>query len=196
MSTRALSNTAQARGCFLENAAGSLLAQCPVVSAHLARAKITVLDQTAHGRPEGSETNKCLSCGVLLLPGWTCEQIRRPRSKNAPKRTTRETKSMQVRCSLCNTKAVLQRSRRRPRSTLQPMDLGGVGTLVSPLPMIVSHEERQTMIAQPQPSQAQQTSRKKARNKNNSLQALLGKKKAEPASNSGFGLGFADLLKS
>jgi len=60
-----------------------------------------------------------------------------------------------------------------------------------PVPMQVPTPKENT----PEPPQAKPAARRKARNKNASLQALLANKKPEVPKSSGYGLDFMDFMK-
>jgi hypothetical protein len=196
----------QARLRFLEQASETLAISAPIVSSHIRASKRDSSSLNEAGT--AASGNVCVACGQLLLVGWSCESVRSVKPKQTrQQRISGHTSTVKcVQCSACGTETTIQHHRRPKKPTPNPsksVSEARTGTTVlseRPTPTTISEE---TPVASPLPSkeqmpevtQAKSTARRKARNKNASLQALLANKKPETPKASGFGLDFMDFMK-
>jgi predicted transcriptional regulator len=192
---------------FLDQAADALAVTAPTVSSYIRstkRKEISSQDEETSG-----SQNVCSACGRTLLVGWSCELVRSAehRQTRQQRMSGNETTTKCVRCSACGTQSMIHQ-KKKPKITNSSKPSQATEASVGlpartnsytstplpepgPAPMQVPTPKEKT----PEPPQAKPAARRKARNKNASLQALLANKKPEAPKSSGYGLDFMDFMK-
>jgi hypothetical protein len=201
-----VSTEVEARLRFLEHASEAMAATAPTVSSFM-RASKREAASYHEVEPTGSE-NTCDACGQLLLIGWSCETVRTGEHKQTrQQRISGKTSTTKcVQCSACGTENTIQHYKRVKTTKSAPsskVKIASPDTAMSTEQPAPTPLPEQTPVASPLPSkeqtpeitQAKPTVRRKARNKNASLQALLANKKPEAPKASGYGLDFMDFMK-
>jgi hypothetical protein len=201
-----VSSEVEARLRFLERASEALAVTAPTVSSFM-RASKREAAFYHESEPTGSG-DVCDGCGQLIAIGWSCETVRTGEHKQTRQQriSGKTTTTKCVQCSACGTENTIQHHKRRRTTASKPPSKVKV---VSPEIAVPAEQPlrtplpEQTPVASPLPSkeqtpeitQAKPTIRRKARNKNASLQALLANKKPEAPKASGYGLDFMDFMK-
>jgi hypothetical protein len=196
----------EARLRFLEQASDALAVTAPTVSSFM-RASKREAASYHELEPTGSG-NVCSACGQLLLIGWSCETVRTGEHKQTRQQriSGKTSTTKHVQCSACGTENMLQHHKRRKRIISKPLSKLKMASPEAAVPAerpVPTPLPEQTPAASPLPSkeetpeiaQAKPTVRRKARNKNASLQALLANKKPEAPKDAGYGLDFMDFMK-
>jgi ribosomal protein S27AE len=201
-----VSSEVEARLRFLEQASEALAVTAPTVSSFMRASK---REAASYHEVETTESrNVCDGCGQLLLIGWSCEAVRTGEHKQTRQQriSGKTTTTKCVQCSACGTGNTIQHHKRRKTTaskTPSKVKVASPKTAVPAEQPIPTPLPEQTPVASPLPSkeqtpeiaQAKPTVRRKARNKNASLQALLANKKPEAPKASGYGLDFMDFMK-
>lgn len=201
-----VSTEVEARLRFLEQASEALAVTAPTVSSFMRASK---REAASYHEVEPTGTgNVCDACSQPLLIGWSCETVRTGEHKQTrQQRISGKTSTTKcVQCSACGAENTIKHHKRRKTNTSKPLGKVKVASpeiaepakqpIPTPLP-------EQTPVASPLPSkeqtpeitQAKPTVRRKARNKNASLQALLANKRPEAPKTSDYGLDFMDFMK-
>ncbi|KAM0691745.1 hypothetical protein Q7P36_007945 [Cladosporium allicinum] len=198
----------EARMRFLGQAADALAVTAPTVSSYIRATKRSV-DQSQATETTAFE-NVCNACGQALLVGWSCEPVRSAehRQTRQQRMSGNDTTTRCVKCSACGTESMIHQKKRtkiaKAAIVSQPTE-ASIGLPArkkndtsaplpepEPVPMQVPTPKEKTPDPPPQSKPA---ARRKARNKNASLQALLANKKPEAPKSSGYGLDFMDFMK-
>jgi hypothetical protein len=190
---------------FLDQAADALAVTAPTVSSYI-RASKRNADPSQDLKTESHE-NACNACGRALLLGWSCEPVRSAehRQTRQQRLSGNDTTTKCVKCSACGTESMIHQKKRpkitkeanSPHATKASAALPArkkndtSAPLPDPVPIPVPTPKEKT----PDPPQAKPATRRKARGKNASLQALLANKKPEAPKKSGYGLDFMDFMK-
>lgn len=188
-----------ARLQYLDAASRALLTTSPRISAYLQTQR--GVDNLRCNSQKNQETCTCSACGQILVPGWNCKRIARkmPRAQKQPVSQDRgDGQRIRTACELCGA-----------------TNPGEVKTRVKKAPKISKAEQKHIPRAQEadtaarevqvesKPSGASSTAasaaaepshRRRARNKKNSLQAMLADRKLA-AEATGYRLGLMDFLK-
>jgi hypothetical protein len=192
---------------FLDHAADALAITAPTVSSYIRSTKRK--EASSQGVEAENHESDCNACGRTLLVGWSCEPVRSAehRQTRQQRMSGNETTTKCVRCSACGTESMIHQ-KKKPKITKSSKpsqateasaglparkknDTSAPLPEPDPVPMQVPTPKEKT----PEPPQAKPAARRKARNKNASLQALLANKKPEAAKSSGYGLDFMDFMK-
>lgn len=201
-----VSTDVEARLRFLEQASEVLAVSAPTVSSSIRASKTEIA--VSHGAETFSSGNVCSACGRLLLVGWSCEIVRSGKYRQTrQQRTSGKTSTTKcVQCSACGTENMVQHHKRRKtgpsRLPKRVKETHSETTVPAVQPTQAILPEK-TPVSSPLPSknttpevaQAKPAVRRKARDKNASLQALLAAKKPEAPKPSGYGLDFMDFMK-
>lgn len=195
----------EARMRFLDQAADALGVTAPTVSSYI---RSTKRKETPSQDVEAERLeNICSACGRTLLIGWSCEPVR-----SAEHRQTRQQRisgnditTKCVKCSACGTESIIHQ-KKKPKIIKSTHHSQAEGASVglparkkndtsTPLPDPVQTQVPAPKEKTPEPPQVKPATRRKARGKNASLQALLANKKPEAPKSSGYGLDFMDFMK-
>ena len=197
----------EARMRFLGQAADALAVTAPTVSSYIRATKRSV--DPSQATETTAFENVCNACGQALLVGWSCEPVRSAehRQTRQQRLSGNDTTTRCVKCSACGTESIIHQKKRmkmaKSAKLSQPTEVpvglparkkNNISTPPpepEPVPMQVPTPKENT----PEPPQAKPAARRKARNKNASLQALLANKKPEVPKSSGYGLDFMDFMK-
>jgi hypothetical protein len=201
-----VSTEVEARLRFLEKASKALAVTAPTVSSFMGASKREAASY--HEVESTASGNVCDGCGQLLLIGWSCETVRTGDHKQTRQQriSGKMSTTKCVQCSGCGTENTIQHHKRRKTIISKPLSKVKTASSEPAVPAkqpIPTPLPEQTPAASPLPSkeqtpeitQAKPTVRRKARNKNASLQALLANKKPEAPKASGYGLDFMDFMK-
>jgi ferredoxin len=196
-----------ARLRFLEQASETLAVSAPTVSSFIRASKREVA--TLNEVEIRTSEDLCDGCGQVLLVGWSCEPVRSAKHQQTrQQRISGKTSTTKyVQCSACGTECMIRHHKRQKKDLTEPH----VPQVKDVKPEIAVPAERptpailqdNTPVPSPLPSkeptpevtQSKPAVRRKARNKNASLQALLASKKPEAPKASGYGLDFMDFMK-
>lgn len=192
-----------ARLRFLHEATAALVAS-PTVSSWLQHERnLTVHEDDKSTSPSFA----CTGCSQTMLPGYSCEMQKAPRTRKDRLDGMPVAKS--CRCNACGTINALPTKKlrsaaqpvgqARPRSSAQVYALSSqpkvLQRLASVEPSLLQSEAKSSSSrAVPPLTQPPSSNKKRGRGKNASLQALLANKKPEPPKKAGFD--FIDFLKS
>jgi hypothetical protein len=201
-----VSTEVEARLRFLEKASEAMAVTAPTVSSFMRASKREAASY--HEIESTGSGNVCSACGQLLLIGWSCETVRTGEHKQTRQQriSGKTTTTKCVQCSACGTENTFQHhKRRRPTASKPPSKV----KVASPETAVLAEQPIPTTLPEqtpaasplrskeqtPEITQAKPTVRRKARNKNASLQALLANKKPDAPKASGYGLDFMDFMK-
>lgn len=185
---------ATARTKYLEKASSRLLLPSPAVSAYLQTVRNGLLEQEGVEKSSHDGPKICPSCGTILVPGLTCQPARLSKRSRTERLAMRGmgSKILRLKCSRCSAISTFESVKpgivQKPntntdtliRSRIRPRELASI-----------------TSSSTPTLKEPVQTSRRRARSKNSTLQSMLQSQQKVVSENSkGFGLDLMDFMKT
>ena len=183
-----LSTSISARLNYLDKASKRLLVSSPAISAYLQSERNATSDEV-DGVVSTTSNRSCNACGNILIPGWSCVQVK-PAKKSHGGRKSRSQKlsreQRKLRCSMCH--AI---------TTFEPEKAAQAKNDLKPSPKTHKSKANTAPTTTPQPkADDMRTSNRRARSKKSTLQSMLAdQKKREVELPKGFGLDLMDLMQ-